>query len=81
VHTRIPGYLKIIENKSSSDFFGHFRMSREVYNWLLDVIKPYWDQLGGERRPKLCADEALLMTIWYLANTDPYRGTILSVAQ
>lgn len=72
---KVKGFVEIvIPSYWSSDFRKDFRVSRRVYESLLNKLTPFirYEQ-RAIGRPSLPPDKQLLIFLWYIANTDSMR--------
>lgn len=76
---KVEGFAEILVwQQSDVQFKSHFRVSRETYEWLVDVLRDKLEpnnrrQVGRER---VSAEKQVMMGIWTLANGEVYRYVI-----
>ncbi|XP_041347129.1 protein ANTAGONIST OF LIKE HETEROCHROMATIN PROTEIN 1-like [Gigantopelta aegis] len=70
---RIKGYRDVIAEMTETDFLEHFRVSRHVFEQLLDCVTPHIisNYVGGNE--PLPPDQQLSIFIWYIANQESMR--------
>lgn len=76
VRPRIKNYMDTISEYSDVEFKSHFRMSRVVFTYLLNLIKPTLVKQSNLRygRCAIPPDVQLLVALWTMATPDSYRS-------
>ncbi|XP_041372770.1 protein ALP1-like [Gigantopelta aegis] len=69
----IKGYRDVVAEMTETDFLEHFRVSRHVFEQLLDYVTPHIisNYVGGNE--PLPPDQQLSIFIWYIANQESMR--------
>lgn len=75
-HIRINNYVEAtVHQYTNVDFKSHFRMERATTKILIDLYGACCSHTVSRRGgwPGISAEKAVLLTIWYLANTETFR--------
>ncbi|XP_018363689.1 PREDICTED: putative nuclease HARBI1, partial [Trachymyrmex cornetzi] len=72
---RVRNYIDVVHQYSDMEFKAHFRMSREVFNYLLNIISPRLKRKSKRYgRQTISPELQLLISIWTMATPDSYRS-------
>ncbi|XP_018361569.1 PREDICTED: putative nuclease HARBI1 [Trachymyrmex cornetzi] len=75
VRPRVKNYMETVNEYSDIEFKSHFRLSRVVFTYLLNLIKPSLEKQGnGYGRCPIPPDVQLLVALWTMATPDSYRS-------
>uniref|UniRef100_T1ID06 Transposase Helix-turn-helix domain-containing protein n=1 Tax=Rhodnius prolixus TaxID=13249 RepID=T1ID06_RHOPR len=73
IRPRIINYQSVIDRYSDEEFKSHFRLSRNTFNYLHELI-----QEDLVRRvpgcPTIPSHQQLMIALWKMATTDSYRS-------
>ncbi|XP_018402619.1 PREDICTED: uncharacterized protein LOC108779659 [Cyphomyrmex costatus] len=74
VQLRVKTYVETVKEYSDVEFKRHFRISRVVFTYLLNLIKPNLEKPAGCGRCPISPYLQLLVTLWTMATPDSYRS-------
>lgn len=74
VPVRIQNYFEVtVSGYTEKEFQSHFRVTREAFETLLRLLKPFMKNNYSSGRPTKDIDKQLLAVLWLLATPDSYR--------
>nr|XP_034195060.1 putative nuclease HARBI1 [Osmia lignaria] len=65
---------KIIQNYNNQQFKDHFRMSRSIFYYVLNIIKSSVTRSGKTGHKTISPEKQFLIAIWKMATPDSYRS-------
>lgn len=66
--------MNIVRKYDNKEFKDHFRLNRSTVELIINMIEmEYVLPQHKFGRKKICAQKAVLMTLWYLCNTETFR--------
>ncbi|XP_011059330.1 PREDICTED: putative nuclease HARBI1 isoform X1 [Acromyrmex echinatior] len=74
VQLRVKNYVDMVKEFSDVEFKREFRISRVVFTYLLNLIKPNLEKPTGSGRCPINPYLQLLVTLWTMATPDSYRS-------
>ncbi|XP_018311308.1 putative nuclease HARBI1 isoform X2 [Mycetomoellerius zeteki] len=74
VQLHVKNYVDTVKEYSDVEFKRHFRISRVVFTYLLNLIRPNLERPAGSGRCPISPNLQLLVTLWTMATPDSYRS-------
>ncbi|XP_066590811.1 uncharacterized protein [Prorops nasuta] len=71
---RITSFMETVHKYDDEEFKEHFRLNRTTVDLIINIVET--EHILPQHtfgRKKICAEKSVLLTLWYLSNTETFR--------